>query len=226
MITPGEPIGEMMSKDNKKAYELIAKGDLVMLRTITETDREHYMRWQTQGEWRLLDAPWAQSKLEEKKDKESSKQQTKTEEDTAPKKQASIIDDEVPKKRAVIATLENKPLGWVNRYSSKNSELIWYVGISIAEDNYLNRGYGTEALTLWINHLFANSEYHKLCLDTWSFNPRMMRVAEKIGFVPEGYQRQMQFWEGEWLDFMHYGLLRKEWESLREGSSGKPHNPT
>ncbi len=70
--------------------------------------------------------------------------------------------------------------------------------------NYLNRGYGTEALKLWVNHLFANSEYHKLCLDTWSFNPRMMRVAEKVGFIPEGFQRHMQFWEGEWLDFMHF----------------------
>ncbi len=77
-----------------------------------------------------------------------------------------------------------------------------------------------------LENLFANSKYHKLCLDTWSFNPRMMRVAEKVGFVPEGFQRQMQFWGGEWLDFMHYGMLRAEWENLRSGSSENPHNPT
>jgi predicted Holliday junction resolvase-like endonuclease len=102
-------MGEMMSKDNNQEYEIIEKGDLVMLRTLVETDRDHYNRWQTQGEWRLLDAPWAQNVTEEKKDKESSK------------KQPNLQDDSVPKKRAVIATLENKPLGWVcwYRYSRR-----------------------------------------------------------------------------------------------------------
>ena len=206
-----------MSKDNHQEYEIIEKGDLVMLRTLVETDRDQYIRWQTQGEWRLLDAPWAQNVTEEKKDKESGKQPTNTQDDSVPKKQASIQDDSIPKKRAVIATLKNKPLGWVNRYSEKHSPLVWYVGISIAEDDYLNRSYGTEALKLWVKHLFANSEYHKLCLDTWSFNPRMMRVAEKIGFIPEGCQRHLQFWEGEWLDLIHYGMLREEWENMRSG---------
>jgi RimJ/RimL family protein N-acetyltransferase len=204
-----------MSKENNQSYEIIGKGDLVMLRTLVETDREHWMRWQTQGEWRLLDSPWAQQITEEKKDVESGKQPTSTQDDSASEKPASLQDDSIPKKRAVIATLENKPLGWVNRYRWKNSELIRFVGICIAEDDYLNRGFGTEALRLWVNHLFINSEYHKLCLDTWSFNPRMIRVAEKIGFIPEGFQRHMQFWEGEWLDFMHYGMLREEWENMR-----------
>jgi len=98
----------MMSEDNSQAYEIIEKGDLVMLRTLVETDSDHYMRWQTQGEWRSLDAPWAQNVTEEKQDKESGKQPTNTQDDSAPKKQASIQDDSIPKKRAVIATLKNK----------------------------------------------------------------------------------------------------------------------
>jgi len=204
-----------MSKDSNQEYEIIAKGELVMLRPILVTDRAHWDRWQTQGEWRSLDAPWAQTPPEEKKEKESGKKESNTQDDPAPKPQASIQDDEVPKRRAVIATLDDKPLGWVNRYGGKKNPSVWFVGISIAEDGYLNRGFGSEALKLWVNHLFANSEYHKLCLDTWSFNPRMMRVAEKVGFVAEGFQREMQFWQGEWLDFMHYGMLREEWEKMR-----------
>ena len=204
-----------MSNEYQPEYELIGKGDLVILRTLIVTDRDHYLRWQTQGEWRLLDAPWEQPATEQKKAGENSQPQTNPQADSAPNKPASIQDDSIPKKRAVIATLENKPLGWVSRYCSKNSPIIWYVGIAIAEDDYLNRGYGTQALQLWVDHLFANSDYHKLCLDTWSFNPRMMSVAEKIGFIPEGSQRQMQFWEGKWLDFVHYGMLREEWENKR-----------
>ena len=116
---------------------------------------------------------------------------------------------------AVIATLDNQPLGWVNRYSFRDNPLIWLVGIDICEDDFLNRGCGTEALRLWVDYLFAHSDYHKICLDTWSFNPRMMHVAEKIGFVYEGCQREMQFWQGQWLDLVHYGLLREEWEAGR-----------
>ena len=191
-----------MSKDNKEGYEIVSKGDLVMLRTRVETDRDVYKKhWLKQGEWLLYDAPWAQSENKEDQNQESRKKQT------------NIQDDSVPKRWAIIATLDNKPLGWVNRYGGKDSPLVWFVGIDICEDDYLNRGYGTEALRLWVNHLFANSEYHKLCLDTWSFNPRMMRVAEKIGFITEGCQRAIRFWQGEWLDLMHFGMLREEWEA-------------
>lgn len=61
-----------MSKENNQEYELIEKGDLVMLRTLLETDTNHYKRWQTEGEWRLLDAPWAR-KVTEKNGESSGK---------------------------------------------------------------------------------------------------------------------------------------------------------
>jgi RimJ/RimL family protein N-acetyltransferase len=201
----GKRIGEMMSNNNIREYEIIGKGDLVMLRTLVETDRDHHKRWQTQGEWLLLDAPWARIVSEEEQKQDDST------------KKPSLLDDSIPKKRAIIATLDNKPIGTVSRYRQRDESLVRFVGISIAEDDYLNRGYGTEALKLWVNHLFANSDFHKLCLDTWSFNPRMMRVAEKVGFEFEGCQREMQFWQGEWLGFMHYGMLREEWERIQQG---------
>ena len=78
----------------------------------------------------------------------------------------------------------------------------------------MNRGLGTEALALWVDYLFANSSVHRLGLDSWSFNSRMKRVAEKVGFVYEGAQREMIEWQGRWLDWMHYGLLRG-WEKRR-----------
>jgi len=189
-----------MEKDNNQDYEIMAMGNLVMLRTHLETDRVPYQRWQVKGEWRTLDAPWEHSKPKQNQNKEKNKQKP-------------IEEDPSPNRMAVIATLENKPLGWVNRYRFRDNPLIWFVGISICEDDYLNRGYGSEALTLWVDYLFSNSHYHKLCLDTWSFNPRMMHVAEKLGFISEGCQREMQFWQNEWLDLVHYGMLREEWDA-------------
>ncbi len=196
-----------MSAENDPGYKLLARGDCVMLRTLVKSDRAHYERWQSQGEWRAYDAPWARDKPEEK--------QKQNQDEGKP--QRGTEDAPTPQKIALIATLENQPLGWVNRYSPRGNPLVWHVGIDICEDDYLNRGYGSEALRLWVDYLFENSDYHKICLDTWSFNPRMARVAEKIGFIAEGRQRELQRWQGEWLDLLHYGLLRAEWEEGREG---------
>jgi RimJ/RimL family protein N-acetyltransferase len=39
----------------------------------------------------------------------------------------------------------------------------------------------------------------------------MMRVAEKVGFVYEGAERELLGWQGQRLDLVDYGLLRREW---------------
>ena len=39
-----------------------------------------------------------------------------------------------------------------------------------------------------------------------------MHVAEKVGFIFEGVQREFIKWKDEWVDAVHYGMLRKEWE--------------
>jgi GNAT superfamily N-acetyltransferase len=109
-------------------------------------------------------------------------------------------------------TKADKPLGWVNRYGEESFPDTWMVGIDICEDAYLNRGLGTEALGLWVGYLFSNSQVHRIGLDTWSFNRRMMRVADKLGFAYEGAEREVIHWQGEWLDAVHYGMLRSEWE--------------
>ena len=39
----------------------------------------------------------------------------------------------------------------------------------------------------------------------------MMRVAEKAGFTCEGRRRELREWQGEWIDYIAYGVLRQEW---------------
>ena len=121
-----------------------------------------------------------------------------------------------PRSRAFITTRTNEPLGWVSRYGQKQHPDAWYVGIDICTDRYLNQGIGTEALKLWIDYLFSNSDVHRLGIETWSFNPRMMRVAQKLGFVHEGAEREMRLWQDKWLDALHYGLLRREWQARQK----------
>jgi RimJ/RimL family protein N-acetyltransferase len=192
-----------MHKNTGSNFHTIARGDLVMLRRRSEEDSDLFANWHNQGEWRFFDAPWEESTPQAKPDQERQKGETEEK------------DDPKTENRAIIATLEGLPLGWVNRYGNKNNPSHWYVGIDICEDAYLERGYGSQALWLWVDHQFTDEGIHKICLDTWSFNPRMARVAEKLGFTYEGSQREMQYWEGEWLDLLHFGMLREEWERIR-----------
>src|SRR3989304_1674539 len=86
----------------------------------------------------------------------------------------------------------------------------WMVGIDICEDDALNKGLGAEALGLWVDYLFPRSTVQPISPETWAFNPRMSRVAGKLGFVPEGVQREVLQWDGRWLNLVHFGILRAE----------------
>jgi RimJ/RimL family protein N-acetyltransferase len=165
---------------------------------------ENYLHWQAHGEWRQYDAPWENEDMP----------RTAGEEEAFRARFLAKCRQELPmpRRRATIATLEGEPLGWVNRYGNERFPDVYLVGIDICEDAYLNQGSGTEALGLWVDYLFANSDVHRIGLDTWSFSGRMMRVAEKLGFVREGVERELIQWQGEWLDRVHFGMLRKEWE--------------
>jgi RimJ/RimL family protein N-acetyltransferase len=188
---------------------VIASGCDIILRDRLSSDVDAFIRWRTQGEWRLLDAPW-----------QGVRTSLTPEEEARLREQSSAYRAEQtsPRKMAIIAMKEGRPLGWVNRYSEPHSSDTLMVGIDICEDDALNRGFGTEALGLWIGHLFSDSGVHRLGFDTWSFNPRAMRVADKAGFVHEGTQREVLQWEGKWLDLVHFGMLRTEWEARRETS--------
>ena len=183
----------------------IVSGKRVILRDRQPSDVESYLHWQTHGEWRLYDAPWENEQVP----------RTDEEEEAFRERFLEKCRQElpVPRKRATIVTLEGELLGWVNRYGNERFPDVYLVGIDICEDAYLNQGIGTEALGLWVDYLFANSDVHRIGLDSWSFNGRVMRVAEKVGFVLEGAERELMQWQGERLDLVHFGMLRKEWKS-------------
>jgi len=186
----------------------LISGKHVLLRDPQPADVDAFIHMQSNGEWRQFDAPWEGFRTSFSNEEER-RYRVQFQEDLHKEKP-------VPRKFAVIATLTGEPIGSVNRYIHSNA---WIVGISIWPDDCLNKGLGSEALKLWIDYLFSQSDIYRLGLDTWSFNPRMIHVAEKMGFIHEGTQRGMQFWQDKWLDLVHFGMLRTEWENLILSSS-------
>lgn len=183
---------------------IIAQSEHILLRDTQETDVDAYLRWQTTGEWRHYDAPWegvietlspAQQELFRQRFLEARQKELPS-----------------PRQNATIALPDNTPLGWVTRYGTQRFPHVWYIGIDICEDEYLNSGLGSHALKLWIQYLFDTSDIHKMEIHTWSINPRMARVAEKLGFTSEGIERELIQWQGEWINRLRFGMLRQDWE--------------
>ncbi|MFN8378228.1 MAG: GNAT family protein [Anaerolineae bacterium] len=84
------------------------------------------------------------------------------------------------------------------------------------------RGFGFEALGLWTDYLFQNMpELVRLDLQTWSGNPGMMRLAEKLGYQLEGRFRMARIVKNEYYDSMGYGILREEWQARFPRGFGK-----
>jgi len=182
----------------------IAAGENVVLRDREPEDADTYLRWMGSGQWRSFDAPWERVNVESPEDQAALRV----------KFLAKCENVAEPRNSAIIVLGDGRPLGWVNRYIRRRGMTdTWFLGIDICEDEFLGRGLGSEALALWIDYLFEGSEVHKLAIDTWSFNERMMHVAGKLGFTLEGRRREEIEWEGRWQDRMEYGLLRSEWKS-------------
>jgi len=118
--------GLLVSKDKDAGLHIVAHGYLAILRGWLASDIDPFMRWLTQGEWRLLDAPWegfgsASTSEEEQRTREWFMNQLDS-------RERSWFNN-----RAVIATPDNIPLGWVNRYGDKkDSTVVWNIAVYVA----------------------------------------------------------------------------------------------
>ncbi|MGM0835148.1 MAG: GNAT family N-acetyltransferase [Bacillota bacterium] len=80
-----------------------------------------------------------------------------------------------------------------------------------------DRGFGTEATGLFIDHLFEKTKLNQLTLSVFDFNPRAKKVYEKVGFTVESVDKQELEYDGEWIDSINMVLTRASWLKGREG---------
>ncbi|MEO5651797.1 MAG: GNAT family protein, partial [Marmoricola sp.] len=63
-----------------------------------------------------------------------------------------------------------------------------------------DRGLGTEATRLILDHAFDVLELHRVELEYYTFNPRAGHVYAKAGFLEEGRRRDALLYDGQWYD--------------------------
>lgn len=162
------------------------KYENIVLRDMLESDIEDYVRWfTTETEWMNTDAPW---------EKEDSDEET---ERAGWREYYEAVKDMPEKAIRWKFEIEHngRHIGWVSSYMiDEHFEWIAFdsiregqtvhraIGIDICESDAWNKGIGTNALRAFIQYYFRNG-FDTLYTQTWSGNTRMVRCAEKLGFV-------------------------------------------
>lgn len=82
--------------------------------------------------------------------------------------------------------------------------------IALAGPELYGRCFGSEAARLLLAYGFQELELNRIELEVFAFNPRALRVYEKLGFKREGVRREVLFMDGNFHDSIVMGVLASE----------------
>lgn len=88
------------------------------------------------------------------------------------------------------------------------------VGIGIVDPSDRGRGYGTEAVQLFVGWLFTELSATRVAMPTVPTNTAMRTVLERLGFVAEGTTNELG------LEFMFYVVTRDGWTQANGDQEG------
>lgn len=95
-------------------------------------------------------------------------------------------------------------------------EDVFEIGIALYRRHDRRRGYGREALTLFLRHLFEDRGAARVQASTDTANAPMRGLLESLGFVLEGVMRGfMRDARGERRDFALYAMTRPDYDEAR-----------
>ena len=176
--------------------DIFIKGKLVALRNKLAEDAELDYSWRVDPELAALDA-------------------------TTPLRMTytsflRIAEDEIRypvpwSKRFAIETLEGTMIGNCMYYDISSSRSEAELGIMIGDDAFWGNGYGTDAVTTLLRHIFTETDLDRIYLHTLSWNTRALKAFTKSGFREIGEVHR----SGQ--NFIQMEILRDEWNH---------HNPT
>jgi len=190
---------------------MIIEGKRVILQDDRDSDPEDYFRWFNLEEWQYYDHPDRpfQPISQEQFDERAKKNRKGFEE--------RAQDKSKPKPGFHIDTVDGQHLGWVSIYNWDQEEKFTFIGINIPEEENWGKGYGTEAVSLYLDFLFASFDLNTIRTATWTGNKRMVRCAQKVGFANEKItpHRSPISVRDEPLERIEFSLSRAEWAKIK-----------
>jgi RimJ/RimL family protein N-acetyltransferase len=113
--------------------------------------------------------------------------------------------------------LDNTVIGGIE-LEVNNDSAIGSLHYSIARQHW-GKGLMTEAAQAVTNWGFGTFDLQRVYSWADVLNAGSWRVMEKIGMTREGHLRSHGVVHGERCDFYYYGILRNEWDAMRQQKS-------
>ncbi len=110
---------------------------------------------------------------------------------------------------AFIGTTGLYSINWISR----SAEFRVFLGNKTS----WNRGIGTECTKLMVVYGFDKLNLNRVWLGVNGENVGAVRAYEKAGFAREGILRQEQYRNFRYYDVVRMGILRSEYEKIRDG---------
>jgi RimJ/RimL family protein N-acetyltransferase len=176
---------------------IVSKGEDVTLRTVEEEDRAFCQRASANPEIRVPIGNPVRSRSE---------LGDVTEKDDGDQFLVCLDDEDVC--RGSPDEDETTRIGWVgvDDVSYRRPDLSYWLA-----PEFQGEGYGTEAVALLIEYTFATYDHPAVGAIAYDFNDASRELLASLGFEEEGRIRRDWFIDGEYVDTIHYGLLREDW---------------
>jgi len=88
--------------------------------------------------------------------------------------------------RYAIETMDGEHIGNCSCYNVDHTRGEAELGILIGDPDYWSKGYGSDAVTMLVSHVFNEGNMNKIYLHTLEDNVRAQRCFQKCGFVACG----------------------------------------
>lgn len=88
--------------------------------------------------------------------------------------------------------------------------------LAIGDPKDRRQGYGSEVLQLLLRFVFEELNLYRLSVMVGADNHAGLALLKKFGFIEEVRRRNALLRDGQFYDLIHMGLLRNEWQPLKE----------
>ncbi|WP_276877410.1 GNAT family N-acetyltransferase [Chryseobacterium joostei] len=123
-----------------------------------------------------------------------------------------IMDEKITSNEMInwAITLKDDPkmIGTIGYYHIKPEHYRAEIGYMLLPD-YQGKGYVTEAITKVVNYAFTTMNLHSIEAVIDPENVASAKVLEKCSFIKEGYFKENEFYNGQFLDTIIYSILNK-----------------
>lgn len=88
--------------------------------------------------------------------------------------------------------------------------------IGIGDRSCWGKGYGFDALMIFIKYLFQQWNFRRITAETWQGNLRALSCYQKLGFAIEGKLRESYYIDGNYYDAIILGLLKRDFAGFKD----------